>query len=67
MSTNPPKENPYQLYGKHWWYDDENQETHGPYLTQVDALRAILDRMAPRKPSIWRKIGYFFAGSPGAI
>lgn len=33
--------NPFQDRGQ-WWWRDENQEAHGPFVKQVDALRGLL-------------------------
>jgi hypothetical protein len=35
------RQNPFQDRGQ-WWWRDENQEAHGPYANQTDALRGLL-------------------------
>ena len=43
-----PKENPYKMIGNDkWWWRDEDAHAHGPYATQMDALRAVLQHMDP--------------------
>lgn len=43
-----PKENPYKMIGNDkWWWRDEDAHAHGPYDTQMDALRAVLQHMDP--------------------
>jgi hypothetical protein len=50
------RENPYQ-YASFWYWTDEEEHRHGPYYTQVAALRAMLHWIAPPwYVEAWRRV-----------
>jgi hypothetical protein len=50
MNTSPSKSddsNPTQSNDGTWWWYDGNDLPHGPYATQIDALRGIMQHIDP--------------------
>lgn len=46
--------NPFMDHGQ-WFWRTETQQINGPYLTQVDALAALLRHCNPR--GRWQRLG----------
>ena len=50
----PLRENPYQMLNGSWWFYDENNQSWGPFETQLAAIRGLLNYMEPR--TRWQRI-----------
>jgi hypothetical protein len=57
--------NPYQ-HASFWYWDDEDDNAHGPYHTQRDALRGLMKHIDPPWfTNLWTAIRGFLHDTRG--
>lgn len=54
MTQEPIERNPFE-YAGHWFWRDENAHPHGPYKSQLEALRGLMDHISPLWYTRWRR------------
>ena len=55
MSPTRDDANPTQDRDGLWWFYDENDFAHGPYATQIGALRGLLQHVDPEEDLFYKK------------
>lgn len=60
-----PKANPFEHAG-FWYWKDERDDPHGPYSTQMDALRGLMKHIDPPWfTNLWTALKEFFRDTRG--